>query len=151
MDTLALEASMAQMKAAMAARGSEAEARTAALQDHGLPWPLGHRVHPVWGQALREATQEERRWDIETGPLLPGAHEARWCVMEDVEAERAASAAPTSLAHQESVAGLTDAARAPMAEPSGSLLTSLAEQLADLSRHAEEQQQCAMQDRSMRL
>jgi hypothetical protein len=142
---------MAQMNAAMAARGSEAEARTAALQDHGLPWPLGHRVHPVWGQARREATQEERRWDIETGSLLPWEREARWFVMADVEAERAASAAPTSLAHQASVAGLTDAARAPMEEPSGSLLTARAEPRADLSRHAEEQQQCAMQDRSMSL
>jgi len=38
-----------------------------------------------------------------------------------------------------------------MAEPSGSLLTSLAEPRADRSRHAEEPQQCAMPDRGMRL
>ncbi len=38
-----------------------------------------------------------------------------------------------------------------MPEPSGSLLPSLAEPRADRSRHAEEQPQCAMQDRGMRL
>ena len=38
-----------------------------------------------------------------------------------------------------------------MPEPSGSLLPSLAEPRADLSRHAEEPQQCARQDRGMRL
>jgi hypothetical protein len=151
MDTRDIEASMAQMKAAIAARGSEADARTAALQDHGLPWPLAHRVHPVWGQALREATQQERRWDIETGPLFPWEHEARWFVMADLEAEHAASGDPASLAHQDIIAGLEDAARAPMEEPSGTLLVPRAEPLQDLSRYAEEQQPCAIQDRGMRL
>src|SRR5712691_5209705 len=109
-----MKADMAQMKADMAQMGSDANYRTALLQEYGLPSPLTQRIHPVWGQELREATQEEWRWAIESGPLFPWEHEARWFVMEDLEAEQAASGDPSYLAHQAIIAGLEDAAREPM-------------------------------------